>query len=179
MRTGRPGSPRGFTYLGLLFALALGGVALAAIGERWQLAAQREREAELLFRGSEIRVALERYAAATAAGAPPQPQTLQDLVHDTRGPAPRHWLRRLYVDPFSGSADWRLLRNAEGGITGVASSAQRPALRRHGLPDGVTLAAEAPTPLRVGDWEFIAGSAAVAAMAIKPRTNTTTPREPR
>lgn len=166
---------RGFTYLGLLFALALGGVALAALGQRWQLAAQREHEAELLFRGSEIRVALERFAAATPAGMPQQPQTLQELLRDNRQPTPRHWLRRLYADPFSGRSDWRLLRNAQGGITGVASSAQRPALRRHDLPDGVGVAADAATPVRVGDWEFIAGSAGGSSTD----TNTTTPRDVR
>lgn len=162
---------RGFTYLGLLFALALGGVALAALGQRWQLAAQREHETELLFRGGEIRVALERFAAATPAGMPQQPQALQELLRDNRQPTARHWLRRLYADPFSGRPDWRLLRNAEGGITGVASSARRPALRRHDLPDGVSVAADVAAPVRVGDWEFVAGSSTT--------TNTTTPRDVR
>lgn len=173
MRTGDAGHGRqhGFTYLALLFALALGGVALAAIGESWQLAAQREHEAELLFRGAEIQVALARYAAAATDGTPAQPQSLEQLLRDERQPTPRHWLRRLYADPFTGKADWRLLRNPDGGITGVASQSRRVALRRHELP--VSVAEAASAPVRVGDWEFTARSDAVPAMTTTTTTGST------
>jgi type II secretory pathway pseudopilin PulG len=164
---------RGFTYLLLLFSVALMGAGLAALGTQWQVAAQREREAELLFRGLQIRDALERYHALTPAGARPLPLALDELLVDQRGLEPRHHLRRLYADPFSGQADWALLRLADGGIVGVHSRSQRTALRQHDLP--VTRLATAPaaaatappgladTPLtaelaaappRVGDWQF-------------------------
>jgi len=150
---------RGFTYLGLLFALALGGVALAALGERWQVAAQREREAELLFRGLQLRDAIERFAAAGGGTLPP---SLQDLLEDRRVAPPRHWLRRLYTDPFTGRPDWLLLPGPEGGVQGVASRSRQAALRRHDLP--ATLAPGTQEPQRVGDWQFIA----------RPPTATTT-----
>ena len=53
VRTPRQG---GFTYVGLLIAVALMGVGLAAYGELYSHAAQREKEAELLFIGGQFTV---------------------------------------------------------------------------------------------------------------------------
>ena len=125
---------RGFTYVLLLFSVALMGAALAALGTQWQLAGQREREAELLFRGLQIRDALQRFNALTPAGTRGLPLSLDELLVDRRALEPRFHLRRLYADPFSGQADWALLREAGGGIVGVHSRSQRLALRRHDLP---------------------------------------------
>ena len=105
-RARRQRGPRGFTYLLLLFMLALLGAALAAWGTSWQVAAQRERETELLFRGGQIQEALQRFHDQTPSGQAPLPQTLDELLADTRWPVPRHHLRRLYADPFTGQADW-------------------------------------------------------------------------
>jgi len=149
MRTGER-RPRGFTYLWLLFALVLGGAMLASAGQAWQTRAQRERETELLWRGLQIRDALQRYASAGGNW----PLALSDLLQDQRQAAPRHWLRTLYIDPFTGQADWVLLRDATGGIFGVASRSRQRALRQHGLPEGVA-PPESTTP-SVGDWRFIA-----------------------
>lgn len=106
MQTGSAAGQRGFTYLWLLFVLALGGVALAALGEREQTRQLREREAELRFRGEAIAAALGRYAQATPLGHLPLPQRLDDLLTDRRFPKPQRHLRQLYADPFTGQADW-------------------------------------------------------------------------
>jgi type II secretory pathway pseudopilin PulG len=131
---------RGFTYLLLLFVLALGGVALAAVGELETTRQQREREAELRFRGEAIAAALSRYAETTPAGHLPLPQRLEDLLADRRFPKPQRHLRQLYADPFTGRGDWELVVGqapvaveGEGaasaaigsGIVGVRSSATR------------------------------------------------------
>ena len=118
---------------------------------------QRERETELLFRGQQIQQAIESYAAVR-----PQrswPPTLEALLEDRRNDPPRHHLRRLYADPFTGFADWRLLRSADGGITGVASRSERPAMRREGVPvvqpdRAAPPAADSRLQARVGDWLF-------------------------
>ena len=136
---------RGFTYVLLLFSVALMGAALAALGTQWQLAGQREREAELLFRGLQIRDALQRFNALTPSGTLGLPLTLDELLVDRRGLEPRFHLRRLYADPFSGQADWALLREADGGIVGLHSRSQRPALRRHDLPVASLAAGPAAT----------------------------------
>jgi type II secretory pathway pseudopilin PulG len=127
---------RGFSYLGLLFFIALTAAALAALGQRWSMAAQRERERELLFRGQAIVRAIESYAAATP-GRPAYPQRLEDLVEDRRGLLPRHHLRQLYADPFTGQTDWVLIPapSPATGILGVQSRSERPLLMSQG-PDG-------------------------------------------
>jgi type II secretory pathway pseudopilin PulG len=156
---------RGFTYILLLFVLAIGGAALAALGEQWLHLAQRERETELLFRGAQIQQALASFRDATpravpgasysasAAQARPAnaPLALQDLLVDARSDPPRYHLRRLYADPFTQKADWHLVLDDSGRIRGVASLSRQLALRRPDLP--LQPGADLQTPA-VGDWLF-------------------------
>ena len=142
---------RGATYLLLLFMLAVMAAGMAAMGTQWAVAAQRERETELRFRGAEFSRALAGWRDATPAGQPAAPLLLQDLLVDERSSPPRHHLRRLYTDPFTAQADWELMRGADGRIVAVASRARQPALRRTHQP----LRADAdPAQPRVGDWIF-------------------------
>jgi type II secretory pathway pseudopilin PulG len=157
-RSRNRGVQRGFTYLILLFVLAAASATVLALSESAATAAQRERETELLFRGHAIRDALLAYRQASPAGRVEWPADLSSLLADGRGAQPRHHLRRLYVDPFTARADWRLLRDASGGIVGVASNGQAVALRQAGLGEGVRVAAPADAAVRVGDWLFEAGS---------------------
>lgn len=119
---------RGFTYLWLLFAVAVGGAALAVAATQWRTAMQREKERELLFRGEAIARAIASYAAATPAGAPRWPANFDQLMEDRRGPVVRRHLRRLYTDPFTGQADWVLLGQQGTELRGVKSRAQVAAL---------------------------------------------------
>ena len=48
---------RGFTYLTVLFMVAILAGGLALIGEVWHTSAMREKEAELLFVGQQYRKA--------------------------------------------------------------------------------------------------------------------------
>ena len=165
----------GFTYLWLLFVLALGGVALAALGEREQTRQQREREAELRFRGEAIAAAISRFAERTPIGHASLPEHLEELLNDRRFPKPQRHLRQVYADPFTGRADWELMLgpatvvNAPGaakstsgtrstspparGIVGVRSSSAR---RLFGSRDGHDTA---------HDWVFMAVMTVPAAPA--------------
>src|ERR1700692_5022119 len=98
----------GFTYIGLLIAVVILGIGLSAVGTVWRTQAQREREQELLFIGREFRAAIAAYSNAN--GARQFPQDINDLLEDKRWPEPRHYLRRLYVDPMTGAADWTILQ---------------------------------------------------------------------
>jgi hypothetical protein len=49
---------RGFTYIGFLIFVAVAGAGLAAYAEIASHAAQREKEAELLFRGNAYQAAI-------------------------------------------------------------------------------------------------------------------------
>ena len=125
---------RGFTFLWLIFVLAVVAAGLAAIAQPVSLAAQREREAELMFRGNEIARALGRYQAATPGDDKQLPLALDDLLTDRRGPRTLHHLRRIYADPFTGQPDWVLVLNSDGRISGVHSRSDVPALRSVDLP---------------------------------------------
>ena len=74
---------RGFTYVGLLLAVALAGVALAAAGTLWSTTAKRDKELELLFVGDQYRRAIGSYYEGTP-GAKRYPQRLEDLLEDKR-----------------------------------------------------------------------------------------------
>ena len=145
-------SDQGFTYLGILIAMALFGVALAATGEVWRTAAQREREQELLFVGNQFRTAFTNYYAGTPAGKPRYPRTLEDLVEDGRYPVTRRHLRRVYADPMTGKPDWVLVDAPGGGIAGVRSRSEAKALKTGNFApqDAKFEGAE-----RYSDWKFV------------------------
>jgi type II secretory pathway pseudopilin PulG len=124
MPTGNPRRGRGFTYLWLLFLVAIGSALLAAAGQRWSQVAAREREHELLFRGGEIAQAIAAYRAVGGGG----PRSLDDLVDDRRAPQLRRHLRRAYTDPFTGQADWEPVLADDGSWRGVRSRSMAPAL---------------------------------------------------
>ena len=114
---------RGFTYIGLLIAVAILGATLAAAAEVWHTAQQRERERELLFVGDQIRQAIGRYYAAGRQ----YPQSLDDLLRDPRLPGVARYLRKHYYDPITGTTEWGLVKDPGDRIMGVFSlSEARP-----------------------------------------------------
>jgi type II secretory pathway pseudopilin PulG len=113
----------GFTYLGLLFAVATLGIVLSTVGVVWSTEIRRDKEAQLLFVGDQMRDAIGRYRAVNGQ----YPLALTDLILDEHSPAVRRFLRRIYVDPITNVADWEPIMAPEGGIMGVASpSMQKP-----------------------------------------------------
>lgn len=117
-------SEAGFTYLGLLITLAVIGVAAAGSLQLGAVMQRRAAEEQLLDIGAEFRAALKAYAQSSPAGAPAAPRTLTDLVRDPRYPNPRRYLRKVYADPLTGSAQWGLVRTPDGnGVLGVYSLA--------------------------------------------------------
>lgn len=165
----KPGSrrlqQRGFTYLGVVYMVAVAGIALAGTGILWSFENRREQEKELLFVGEEYRRAIAAYAAATPGAAqgdaPVFPERLEQLLVDTRSFPAAHHLRRLYRDPLSGKADWQLLRR-EGRIVGVASMDPRRPIKVAGFARGQDEFAGAAS---YADWKFIAEIIAPAAPA--------------
>jgi type II secretory pathway pseudopilin PulG len=144
-----PRASAGFTYIGLLLAVVLLGLALSAVGTVWRTTAQREREKELLFIGHEFQAAI---AAYYEAGGRQFPQDLGDLLQDKRWPEPRHFLRRLYADPMTRNTDWTLIRNDSLGITGVASSSTAVPIKKSGFRPENEAFADAET---YQDWKFV------------------------
>ena len=120
----------GFTYLGVLLAVAFLGIALAAVGTLWSTTAQRNRETELLFVGGAYRDAIGSYYRH-GPGARRYPQELDELIEDSRFPVIQRHLRRLYPDPMTAKADWELIRDpGSNGIVGVRSRSLGSPLKR-------------------------------------------------
>lgn len=127
-----PNTERGFTYVGLLIAVAVFGLVSAASLQLGVAMQRRTAENELLERGERIVQALESYAKATTGAQPSRPARLEDLLRDPRQPRQlvRH-LRRIEIDPMTGQADWVLVQARDGsGIVGVHSQSTQPVLRR-------------------------------------------------
>lgn len=130
---------RGFTYLWVLLAVALLGLGLAVGAQVFATAQQREQERELLAIGRQFRAAIARYRETrTAAGKQEYPATLDDLLLDRRFPDLRRYLRKEFVDPMTGRAEWGLVRVA-GRIVGVHSVSERMPIKQHRFePENMT-----------------------------------------
>ncbi len=73
---------QGFTYLALMFAVAIMSAMLATTGIVWSQAGQRDREVELLFVGNQFRQAIALYYQRTPGAVKRYPQKIDDLIED-------------------------------------------------------------------------------------------------
>ncbi|MDE2401310.1 MAG: type II secretion system protein [Burkholderiales bacterium] len=129
MRTGQGSRPaRGFTYLMLLWWVAISGIVLAALGQSWAIEARRQREMELVFRGQQMVAALQSYYDASPGVVKTWPTRIEDLLEDGRGPVIRRHLRQWWPDPITGRPDWGLIRQGPY-IHGVYSPSRQAPLR--------------------------------------------------
>lgn len=131
---GLPGAGResGFTYLWVLFAVALAGVGMMVGAELWTTTVKREREGDLIHVGRQFRDAIGRYYESTPGGAKQYPPSLEELLQDSRFPALRRHLRKVFPDPLTGKADWGLIR-LNGRIVGVHSKSTEKPLKSAGF----------------------------------------------
>lgn len=143
---------RGFTYLGLLFAVALAGVALAAMGVVWSTERQRQREQELLFVGQQFREAIASYYERSPGMVKRYPAKLDDLLKDNRFLTVRRHLRQIYPDPMTGMREWGLIAAPEGGIMGVHSLSTTASIKRAGFPAEL---ADLEGKSSYAEWRFI------------------------
>lgn len=141
----------GFTYLTILFVIAVAGVLLAQIGINWTQASQREKEAELLFVGNQYRQAIMLYYERTPGPIKRYPASLEELVTDNRYNPPQHYLRKLYRDPITNSTEWGLVAAPAGGIMGVYSLSEKAPLKVAGFS---VLNADFEGKGRYSEWKF-------------------------
>ncbi len=145
----RHGREGGFTYVGLLVAIAVMGLLLTVAARVWGTTEQREREVQLLFIGHSYRSAIGSYVAHMGH----YPLSLGDLLGTSDTAVPQRFLRQLYADPMSGTTDWRLIMTPDGGgIMGVASSSAGTPLKHANFDPVDAPFADAVT---YGDWQFV------------------------
>lgn len=148
----RAGIQHGFTYLGLMIIVAVMGVFLALAGEAWQVAVKREKEKELLFIGHQFRQALIAYYERS----PPQrlryPMSLDELLKDPRVAGTQRYLRKIYADPMTGSANWGLIKGLNGEIFGIHSLSEEEPVKKNNFAQ-VDKVFEGKT--KYADWVFV------------------------
>lgn len=125
--------PQGFTYVALLAMIVIIGIVLSAAGQYWSTAMQREKEEELLFRGEQYRLAIQRYYLAKPP--PTLPASLSDLLKDDRFPQAKRHLRRPYKDLITGE-NFNLIRDKAMGnrIVGVYSPSEKTPIKQANFP---------------------------------------------
>ncbi len=141
----------GFSFLLVLMLIALIGMGLGMAGTLWHTDTQRTREAELLFIGNQYRQAIRSYYELEPAQ-PRLPQSIDDLLEDSRRPVTVRHLRRAYRDPISGG-EFALIRTPDTqAITGVVSESGGRPFKRTGFPLEYEAFAEANS---YAEWQFV------------------------
>jgi type II secretory pathway pseudopilin PulG len=123
-------------------------LAASAASVVWQVETQRQNEAELLFDGQQFAAALRSYAKRHASL---YPTSLKQLLRDDQGLEIHRDLRRMYVDPLTGSTDWGLVRTANGTIVAIYSKSTRKPIKNSNFPIGLESFSDAKN---YQDWIF-------------------------
>jgi hypothetical protein len=124
---------RGIAMILVVFLAFVVAVLLAALARLWEAQSLRDRERDLLWAGRQFQAALADYAAVTPAELPAAPLQLEELLLDERVDPPLRHLRRIPVDPLTGSTEWGLVKDAGGRIAGVHSTSAAKPLEPDGL----------------------------------------------
>lgn len=148
----RPIRQLGFTYVAMLFALAIFGLGLASIGEAWSVASHRAKEQELIDIGRAYISAIGTYYARSPGTLRTYPKRLEDLIEDKRFVGVERHLREIYRDPFNNVQEWGLVKAPDGGIIGVYSLSEKPTWRRQPVMLSKT---SLIVGSRYSEWKFI------------------------
>lgn len=125
-----PQSSRGFTYLGVLFLLALFGMTMMALSTNWAIESRRSKEQELLAIGREIKQAIGNYYESNLSGLKTYPKSLTDLLEDKRYIGTRRYLRKIPLDPMTNQIYWGIIYAPDGGIMGVYSTSTKTPINK-------------------------------------------------
>jgi type II secretory pathway pseudopilin PulG len=144
---GGQGNERGYAMAALLVSLAVMMVLMSVAMPVWKTQAQREKEAELIFRGEQIARGINLYMRKM--GGASYPPSLDVLVQN-------RFIRKKYKDPMTENdtslpmnqrGEWDII-NAAGGVPGQGgSSPQQPGGRGRGGAPATGLSAP---PSRAG-----------------------------
>ena len=145
-------SLEGFTYIGILLAIALVGTQLAVAGLVWSFAQDRQKERELLFVGDQFRTAIGRYYLNPQGPQKEFPRRLEDLVRDPRYPGVVRHLRKIYADPITGKVRWGLIKTPDGSILGVYSPSEKAPIK---IANFSPMYNSFEEKSRYVDWKFV------------------------
>jgi type II secretory pathway pseudopilin PulG len=132
------GNQRGVTYLMVMAAIVLMGVAMTVVGQQWSVVVKRDKEAELQFRGIRIKNAIEAYAADYQVRKATRPN-IYPLKLEQLTEKPKRYLQVAYKDPITGD-DFELIK-AGAEIRGVKSRSKDKPLNTVTFKDAATYSA--------------------------------------
>jgi len=143
---------RGFTYLSLIIVVAIVGLVAASAIKLGSVLQRSRAEQELLDIGAAFSDALKSYADATPQGMPTQPPSLRELLKDPRFPGTRRHLRKIFVDPMTGKAEWGIVyRGDKTGVLAVYSLSDAKPVKIGNFPARYS-GFEGKS--RISDWKF-------------------------
>lgn len=142
----------GFTYVAMLFALAVFSVGTATFLQYWSENVRRERERDLLLVGREFAFAIRTYYESSPGTVKQYPKSLEELLSDPRFVGTRRHLRRVYRDPVTSLPQWGIVQAPGGGVMGVFSQGSGTPRKRNGFPPWVQVSGDAG---KYSDWKFV------------------------
>jgi len=167
----RAGRQRGFTYLSLIILVAIIGLAAAATLKIGAVIQRSRAEQELLDIGAAFSDALKSYADATPQGLPPQPPSLKELLRDPRFPGTRRHLRKIFVDPMTGKAEWGIVYLGDKtGVIAVYSLSNAQPVKIGNFPQRY---AGFEGKKRISEWKFSATVSDAVAPVTEKQAQTT------
>ena len=139
-------SKGGFTYIGALVMVMIVGIMATRAAVVWSTALKREKEEELISRGTQIRDALRKWykvqvvngqrvpaANNNAQPEPPGPPDLKSLLKDPNTAGTTRYLRPYcLLDPITGK-EWDEIRE-EGKLVGVKSVSEEEPIKQGNFP---------------------------------------------
>jgi type II secretory pathway pseudopilin PulG len=143
---------QGFSYVVVMFLVAILAVVSVRALENARTDERRAKEAELMWIGMSFRKAIANYYAESQGSAKAYPKSLKDLLYHSELTNPTRPLRKIYRDPFTGTTDWGVVKNADGGVIGVYSLSQQKPLKRDGFPLELAGFVNAQ---HYSDWKFV------------------------
>lgn len=123
----------GFSYIWVLFIVALMGLCLSVAVEIDSTYILRDKEKELLAIGHQFRNAIKGYhESKPPSGKSNYPETLDELLKDDRFPGVKRHLRKLFFDPITGKSEWGVVRLG-GRIVGIYSLSDKVPIKQDGF----------------------------------------------
>jgi len=117
---------QGYAMAALLVAIAVMSVALSVAMPTWRQMMQREKEAELIFRGQQYARSIGLFQRKYAAAYPPDIDTLVN----------QKFLRKKYKDPMTPDGEFQVLYQASQMQPGQQGRQQAQQGQRRGQPTG-------------------------------------------
>jgi len=130
----------GYTYVAAIVTVVILGIMSAQAAQVWKTTMQREKETELIFRGTQIRNAMRAWYGMKDKSTAIDPKSghtnlnrLEDLVQDPSSAGKKRYLRKLYKDPMTGE-DFVLVKNSTQQVIGVASASELAPIKQGNFP---------------------------------------------